>query len=174
LKIIEQTANQVRVRFEVSDTGIGIAPSKLNTVFESFKQADASITRLYGGTGLGLAISKRLVELYDSRINVESVYGHGSKFWFTITFDKGKSVLNAVTAEVKIGLKLKILVVDDNQINRLLIDKVLKKWGVAADFAEDGQVAIEKIQISICPGWVGLRPPAFCAKKKTLTISSYP
>lgn len=146
LKLIEQTAGQVRIRFEVSDTGIGIPPDKLNTVFESFKQAQTDTTRLYGGTGLGLAITKRLIELHDSRINVESVYGHSSKFWFTITFDKGRNILNNSTVEVKIALKLNILVVDDNHINRLLIDKVMKKWGITADFAENGLIAINKIE----------------------------
>lgn len=148
IKVIEQTNNEVRIRFEVSDTGIGIAADKINTIFESFKQADANITRLYGGTGLGLAITKRLVELHDSRINVESTYGHGSKFWFTITFNKSTDTSKTKTKEVEIGLKLNILVVDDNQINRLLIDKVLKKWGIIADFAENGIQALEKIESS--------------------------
>jgi len=146
LKVIGQTDHEVRIRFEVSDTGIGIAADKINTIFESFKQADANITRLYGGTGLGLAITKRLVELHDSRINVESTYGQGSKFWFTITFDKSGNTLKTKIKTVEIGLKLNILVVDDNQINRLLIDKVLKKWGVNADFAENGVQALEKIE----------------------------
>lgn len=146
LKVIEESNNEVRIRFEVSDTGIGIAADKINTIFESFKQADANITRLYGGTGLGLAITKRLVELHDSRINVESTYGKGSKFWFTITFNKSVDKLTSKTKEVEIGLKLNILVVDDNQINRLLIDKVLKKWGVNADFAENGVQALDKIE----------------------------
>lgn len=146
IKVIEQTDNEVRIRFEVSDTGIGIATDKINTIFESFKQADANITRLYGGTGLGLAITKRLVELHDSRINVESTYGQGSKFWFTITFNKSADASKTKTKTVEIGLKLNILVVDDNQINRLLIDKVLKKWGVNADFAENGVEALEKIE----------------------------
>jgi signal transduction histidine kinase len=88
LKVIEQNENSVRIRFGVSDTGIGIAKNKLNTIFESFKQAEADTTRNYGGTGLGLAISKRLIELHDSRINVDSVLGEGSTFWFTITFNK--------------------------------------------------------------------------------------
>jgi signal transduction histidine kinase len=88
LKVIEQNNDTVRIRFGVSDTGIGIAENKLNTIFESFKQAEADTTRNYGGTGLGLAISKRLIELHDSRINVDSVLGEGSTFWFTITFNK--------------------------------------------------------------------------------------
>jgi len=145
LKVIEQTNKEVRIRFEVSDTGIGIPADKINTVFESFKQAEADTSRLYGGTGLGLAITKRLVELHDSRINIESIYGQSSKFWFTITFDKGESTINTSINEVRIGLKLNVLVVDDNHINRLLIDKVLKKWGINADFAEDGEQALAKI-----------------------------
>jgi len=149
LKVIEQTNKEVRIRFEVSDTGIGIAPDKINTVFESFKQADTNTTRLYGGTGLGLAITKRLVELHDSRINVESVYGQSSKFWFTITFDKGETTMIENINEVRIGLKLNVLVVDDNHINRLLIDKVLKKWGVNADFAENGEQALDKIEAKL-------------------------
>jgi len=148
LKVIEQNANEARIRFEVSDTGIGIKPDKINTIFESFKQADESITRLYGGTGLGLAITKRLVELHDSRINVESVYGKGSKFWFTITFKKSTDTIKTNTSTVEIGLKLNVLVADDNQINRMLIDKVLKKWGINADFAINGKQAIEKIDLN--------------------------
>jgi len=149
LKVIEQTQNEARIRFEVSDTGIGIKPGKINTIFESFKQADESITRLYGGTGLGLAITKRLVELHDSRINVESVYGQGSKFWFTITFNKTSAATTTIkTNDVEIGLKLNVLVADDNQINRMLIDKVLKRWGVNADFAINGRQAVDKIELN--------------------------
>lgn len=145
LKVIEQNDDTVRIRFGVSDTGIGIAENKLNTIFESFKQAEADTTRNYGGTGLGLAISKRLIELHDSRINVDSVLGEGSTFWFTITFNKvvGHAINN--NNKVDTGLNINVLVVDDNQINRLLINKVLKKWGATADFAENGQEAIDKL-----------------------------
>jgi len=149
VKVIEESRNEARIRFEVSDTGIGIRADQINNIFESFKQADESITRLYGGTGLGLAITKRLVELHDSRINVESVYGQGSKFWFTITFNKSNfTPIKANTTTVEIGLKLNILVADDNQINRMLIDKVLKKWGISADFAVNGKQAVDKIDLN--------------------------
>jgi PAS domain S-box-containing protein len=149
IKVIEESTNEARIRFEVSDTGIGIRDDQINNIFESFKQADESITRLYGGTGLGLAITKRLVELHDSRINVESVYGQGSKFWFTITFNKSNfTPIKAKTNTVEIGLKLNILVADDNQINRMLIDKVLKKWGISADFAVNGKQAVDKIDLN--------------------------
>jgi PAS domain S-box-containing protein len=147
LKVIEQNNATVRIRFEVTDTGIGIAKDKQGTIFESFKQAEADTTRNYGGTGLGLAISKRLIELHDSRVNVDSVPGEGSTFWFTITFNKvGDNLVNKNNM-VETGLDINVLVVDDNQINRLLINKVLKRWGATADFAENGQEAIDKLTL---------------------------
>ncbi|WP_179414350.1 PAS domain S-box protein [Mucilaginibacter sp. E4BP6] len=145
LKVLEETNGNSRIRFAVTDTGIGIANDKLGTIFESFKQAEADTTRKYGGTGLGLAISKRLVELYDSRINVDSVLGQGSTFWFIITFNKAKHHTNTTNDKMEIGLRLNVLVVDDNQINRILVNKVLQKWGTQVDFAENGQEAVDKI-----------------------------
>jgi PAS domain S-box-containing protein len=145
LEAIDQTRKKVRIRFSVTDTGIGIASDKLNTIFESFKQADSSTTRKYGGTGLGLAISKRLIELHDSRINVDSVPGEGSTFWFTITFNKTDNKKSNNT-NVETGLNISVLVVDDNQINRLLINKILTKWGATIDFAENGLQAVNKIE----------------------------
>ncbi|MEO7215859.1 PAS domain-containing protein [Mucilaginibacter sp.] len=146
LRVIEDTKKTVRIRFAVSDSGIGIAKNKLNTIFESFKQAEANTTREYGGTGLGLAISKKLIELHDSRINVDSILGQGSTFWFTITFKKLDDQTINNSNKVETGLNINVLVVDDNQINRLLINKVLKKWGATADFAENGQEAIDKLE----------------------------
>ncbi len=145
LKVIEQSAKDVRIRFAVADTGIGIAQNKLNTIFESFKQAELDTTRKYGGTGLGLPIAKRLIELHDSRVNVDSVPGQGTTFWFTITFNKVAGGVTNKNNQVESGLNLHALVVDDNQINRLLINKVLKKWGGTADFAENGQQAVDMI-----------------------------
>ncbi|MHB8206585.1 PAS domain-containing protein [Mucilaginibacter sp.] len=145
LKVLEETNSNIRIRFAVTDTGIGIANDKLGAIFESFKQAEAETTRKYGGTGLGLAISKRLVELHDSRINVDSVLGQGSTFWFIITFNKVKHHTNIINDKMEIGLRLNVLVVDDNQINRILVNKVLQKWGAQADFAENGQEAVDKI-----------------------------
>jgi PAS domain S-box-containing protein len=145
ISVLEENAKSVRLRFAVTDTGIGIANDKLSTIFESFKQAEADTTRKYGGTGLGLAISKRLVELHDSRINVDSVVGQGSTFWFTITFNKANSKkTNDSTMEM--GLNLNVLVVDDNQINRILVNKVLQRWGTKVDFAENGQQAVDKVE----------------------------
>jgi PAS domain S-box-containing protein len=145
LAVIDQTRKNVRIRFSVTDTGIGIANDKLNTIFESFKQADTSTTRMYGGTGLGLAISKRLIELHDSRINVDSEPGKGSTFWFTITFNITNNKNNN-NNNVETGLNISVLVVDDNQINRLLINKILTKWGATIDFAENGIEAVSKVE----------------------------
>ncbi len=145
LKVLEETNNSIRIRFAVTDTGIGIANNKINTIFESFKQAEADTTRKYGGTGLGLAISKRLIELHDSRINVDSVLGQGSTFWFTITFNKADNNSISNDNKMEIGLRLSVLVVDDNQINRILVNKVLQKWGTNVDFAENGKEAVDKI-----------------------------
>jgi PAS domain S-box-containing protein len=144
LKVIEESTQEVRIRFAVTDTGIGIPANKTNTIFESFKQASADTTRKYGGTGLGLAIAKSLIELHESRINVDSVFGQGSTFWFTITFKKVDNTAVNSNTSAEIGLKINVLVVDDNHINRLLINKVLKKWGITADFAENGLEAIQK------------------------------
>ncbi len=148
LKLIEQTQNNVIIRFAVNDTGIGIAADKIDTIFESFKQAEADTTRKYGGTGLGLAITKKLVELHGSRINVDSTPGKGSSFWFTARFSKGQvhghtDINNSI---VETELQLNVLVVDDNQINRLLINKVMSKWGATVDFAENGLEAVAKIE----------------------------
>lgn len=145
LKVIEESRKNVRIRFSIKDSGIGIANNKLGTIFESFKQAEVDITRKYGGTGLGLAISKRLIELHDSRIHVESEPGEGSTFWFTITFSKANNIKSNIT-NVETGLKIHVLVVDDNQINRLLINKILTKWGATIDFAENGVQAVSKIE----------------------------
>jgi CheY-like chemotaxis protein len=146
LKLIENANNDVRIRFAVTDTGIGIANDKINTVFESFKQAAADTTRKYGGTGLGLAITKRLIELHDSRINVDSTLGKGSTFWFTLKFVKAGNEETNKTNTVDLALNINVLVVDDNQINRLLINKVLSKWGAKVDFAENGVQAIDKVE----------------------------
>lgn len=145
IEVLEENDKSVRMRFAVSDTGIGIASDKLNTIFESFKQAEEDTTRKYGGTGLGLAISKRLVELHDSRIHVDSALGKGSTFWFTLTFNKANT--NTISDnKMEMGLNLNVLVVDDNQINRILVNKVLQRWGTKVDFAENGQQAIDKVE----------------------------
>jgi len=142
-----------KLLFTVTDTGIGIPPDKADLVFDSFKQADSSTTRKHGGTGLGLSISKRLVELMDGRIWVESEAGKGSKFHFTATFPvqtEGKGEIAVEKTEITEPMppqKLKplnILIVEDTEDNILLFESFLKKTPHQIDTAENGEVAVEK------------------------------
>ncbi|MEA3500447.1 MAG: response regulator [Candidatus Marinimicrobia bacterium] len=135
----------VNVRFEVIDTGIGIPEDKIDTVFDQFTQADASTTRKYGGTGLGLAISKRLIEMMDGEIGVKSKEGEGSTFWFTINFKKTKEK-KELYEKKKVSIKdAKVLIVDDNSTNREWLCKVLKYWGCEYDEASNEKSAIQKL-----------------------------
>ena len=141
------------VRIEVTDTGVGIPEEKLTTIFESFSQADASVTRRYGGTGLGLTIVKQMVELQNGKIHVVSKEHVGSTFMVTIPYAIGKvnDITQAVPRKDK-ALKdtntsqLRVLLVEDNDINRLYAKSILKKWQCFIDEAENGLVAIEKIK----------------------------
>ena len=141
------------MRFDVIDTGIGIPTDKLETIFESFSQADESVTRKYGGTGLGLTIVKQLVELQGGRITVESVEDQGSTFSVHIPYpignseDIAESSRNQIITTHRDRLKnMKILLVEDNDINRLYANSILKTWECKVDMAENGYVAVEKIK----------------------------
>ena len=139
------------VRFAIQDTGIGIAKDQLPNVFQSFTQADSSITRKYGGTGLGLTISKKLVEAMGGRIWVESTPGEGSTFFFTARFGLGQApaVVPPARNEAQafaLGARLRILVADDSEDNRFLISSYLKLLPYQLDFAENGAIALEKLR----------------------------
>lgn len=149
LDLIEEKKNTIRVRFEVSDTGIGIAPDMIDYIFQSYTQASSDTTRKYGGTGLGLAITKSLLKLYNSDIVVESELGKGSTFSFIIDFKRSQeSVMDVQNKTPVAQLSASVLVVDDNEINRLLASKVISKWGIDVDFAENGKIALDKVQES--------------------------
>ena len=127
--------------FTISDTGIGIPESKLGSIFEAFSQEDSSITRRYGGTGLGLTISARLVEALAGRIWVESEVGRGSKFQFSVPLVRDTHSTD-VPLDVTQLCGLKALVVDDNQVNRVVLTRLLKTVGVQALEVGSGEVAV--------------------------------
>jgi PAS domain S-box-containing protein len=139
------------LRFEIRDTGIGIPKSKLRTIFESFSQADASVTRKYGGTGLGLTIVRQLVQMQHGSIKVESEENKGSVFTVVIPYKQG--IADEQISGNRIGLtkslqlqNASILLVEDNDINRLYAGSILKMWGCPFDTAENGEIALEKFK----------------------------
>jgi signal transduction histidine kinase/CheY-like chemotaxis protein len=136
----------VLVRFEVTDTGIGIAADDHERLFEPFSQADASTTRRYGGTGLGLAICRRLVEAMDGRIGLDSALGAGSTFWFELplTVSPAEHVHPQASPASLPGLR--VLVVDDNETNRLVLKSQLQAWRMLPDVAADGASALAKMR----------------------------
>jgi signal transduction histidine kinase/DNA-binding response OmpR family regulator len=141
-----QSDHDVQLRFSVEDTGVGIPEEKLGAIFRPFEQADTSTTRRFGGTGLGLAISSQLVELMDGRIWAESRPGQGSRFRFVARFGRGQA-RTRLTAELKLGdLKgTKILVVDDNQTNRRILEEMLKNWKMEPIVTESGHEALRAL-----------------------------
>ncbi|MBC7897352.1 MAG: response regulator, partial [Cytophagaceae bacterium] len=135
------------VRFSVSDTGIGIPPEKIASIFEAFTQADASTTRRYGGTGLGLTISSRLVRLMGGAISVESEPGRGSTFHCTLPFEVRAAVEGSGPRRGFADLAgLSVLVVDDNATNRRILEEVLRGWGMRPTLVDGGTAAVQALQ----------------------------
>ncbi|MCZ6544466.1 MAG: response regulator [Chloroflexi bacterium] len=142
---LEREQNSVRLKISVSDTGVGLPQEKLDTIFEEFVQADASTSRRYGGTGLGLAISKRLVHLMNGEIGVESTEGRGSTFWVTLP-----CALPATAApEHPVPHTLegcRILIVDDNATNRVILEETLREWGALPESQPGGAAALQSLR----------------------------
>jgi PAS domain S-box-containing protein len=132
------------ISIDVADTGIGIPTEKLDKIFESFTQADTSTTRKYGGTGLGLTISKSLAELMHGSLSVESDPGKGSVFTFHLSLE----VANELPEVLPPGKPLlqRVLVVDDNETNRYLMQEILAQLGISSELVHDGRTALAKIQ----------------------------
>ena len=128
--VAEDRGRLALVRFELTDTGIGIEPGHQERLFESFTQADASTTRRFGGTGLGLAICKQLVERMGGEIGVYSNPERGSTFWFTLTLEKELDAGAGPTPRNVAMRPARVLIVDDNRTNRVILDENLKSWGV--------------------------------------------
>ncbi len=131
------------LHFYIRDTGIGIAPEKQTLIFEAFEQADTSTTRRYGGTGLGLAISQRLVRLMGGRIWVDSELGIGSTFHFTARFVVPPASLEPVAARTVVMHGTRVLIVDDNATNRLILEEMLGNWGLEPVCAASARQALE-------------------------------
>ncbi|WP_439536534.1 PAS domain S-box protein [Methyloversatilis sp.] len=152
----EQVGGKVMIRFEVSDTGVGVAPAELGRLFSTFEQADPSTTRRYGGTGLGLAITRQLARLMGGDAGATSEPGKGSTFWFTarLALHDGQTTARAASerpddAAGRLRTRYadaRILLVEDNPINREVALALLEEAGLVADIAEDGVQALERVR----------------------------
>ncbi len=157
-KLIETTSEKFTLQFAVHDTGIGLTKEQIGKLFKSFSQADSSTTRKFGGTGLGLTISKRLVEMMDGEIWVESDPGKGSSFIFTAVFGHGdEAEITARSSQKGFDVEqlksiqgARILLVEDNVINQQVAQELLENSGFVVDIAEDGQKAVEVVEKNFC------------------------
>ncbi|MBS1494031.1 MAG: tetratricopeptide repeat protein [Bacteroidetes bacterium] len=149
IKKIGIKSNSSLIRFSVKDTGIGISPQNVANIFDSFTQEKTDTTRKYGGTGLGLSIVKKLLELMNGKIYVESKSGEGSKFYFEIELKnsekKFESPVKAIKQPDKKVRLQKILIVEDNNVNQLVMKKMLKNSGLQVDIADNGRIGMEKV-----------------------------
>lgn len=150
VSLYRQEAGETELDFQVTDTGIGIDPALKDYIFESFTQASADTTRIFGGTGLGLAITKQLLLLMGSAISVETTPGSGSCFSFRLRLRLGKAIPAAAFSRVPEARDTlagcRVLLVEDNRVNAFMAGKFLQKWGVAVDDVVNGVEAVEKVQ----------------------------
>jgi PAS domain S-box-containing protein len=148
-KLLKEDDEKVTIEFSVSDTGIGIPESKIEKIFENFQQASSGTSRLYGGTGLGLAIVKQLVQSQGGAIQVKSKVGEGSVFSIVLSFFKTKNKPENEVELIELDSSkknIRVLVVEDIPLNRLLMKTLLDDFGFERDFAENGKIAIEKME----------------------------
>ncbi len=145
VNVVSETPAEVRLRFAVRDTGIGIPSDKLGRLFAKFSQVDSSTTRQYGGTGLGLVISKHLTEMMGGEIGVQTELGQGSEFWFTVRLAKSPARAPG-PAPAPAGFRgVRVLVVDDRPINREILLVLLTSWGMRPVEAADGPSALRAL-----------------------------
>lgn len=150
VEALKQSKETVRLQFSIEDTGVGISEKKKESIFESFTQERTDTTRIFGGTGLGLTISKKLIEMQGGSIALESQKGKGSTFTVELSFKIGeKSKIDDLSALNGTGRGLqgvRVLVVEDNNINQKVMERFLDKWSVDIDMASNGVEALEKIK----------------------------
>jgi signal transduction histidine kinase/HPt (histidine-containing phosphotransfer) domain-containing protein len=151
VSVAERGENWVELEFSVRDTGIGIPPEQAAKLFSPFTQGDGSTTRRYGGTGLGLAISRSLVELMGGTIGFESEPGSGARFWFRLRMDRAETPLPGGAAAPERAAaprrdRLRVLVVEDNEINRRLLGRQLGRLGCPSVAVGDGRAALELLR----------------------------
>ncbi len=150
VKVLERTQDTIKYLFTVSDTGIGLSQSQIQRLFSAFSQADTSITRKYGGTGLGLAISRNLAQMMHGDMWVESTEGEGTSFYFTATFgfcSETTLAVEEVTTNVASAAQYvgHLLLVEDNEINQLIAEELLRSVGYTVDTANHGQEALDML-----------------------------
>ena len=148
VSVADDSPTQALIRFEVTDTGIGIPADRMDRLFRTFSQVDSSSTRKYGGTGLGLAISKKLAELMGGEVGAVSELGKGSTFWFTAQLEKRllESVPMKATRTHLHGLRA--FIVDNNHTNRTILHHQLTSWGIAVELADSGIRALDLLDIA--------------------------
>jgi len=170
VEVAARDAGVVTLRFSVSDTGIGMDEAQLARLFQSFSQADGSITRKYGGTGLGLSISRQLVEMMGGTIRVSSTPGVGSRFTFTVQLGIGDAAAPGVASPVAALHQLRVLVVDDVETARDALTEMLGSFGITADTASSGEQCVAMLARAVeagapyqvvlmdylMPGWDGV------------------
>ncbi len=149
---LNETEHTLELRFQVSDTGIGISPDDQKKLFQSFSQADGSTTRKYGGTGLGLAISKKLVEAMGGEIGIESTKGEGSIFWFTVTLEK--QTLSQVEGDgVATTLQgIRVCCVDDHATSRYLLTQYVQGWGMEVTTTSSSSEGLAVLHTAVTRG----------------------
>ena len=149
VKLLNEDEEKVAVEFAVTDTGIGIAENKIDSIFNVFEQAEIGTSNSYGGSGLGLAIVKQLVESQGGSIGLKSKIGEGSTFSFILTFEKTNMTAETETEIIKLDsgiINMKVLVAEDVTLNQLLIKMILSDFGFEYEIVENGKIAIEKMQ----------------------------
>ena len=153
VKMLERSGQTCRLRFSVSDTGIGIPEEKRQSIFESFTQAEENTFRKFGGTGLGLSISKKLIELQGGEIGVKSIEGIGSTFWFELPMEISEKKMEVAADKGVKGVKdlrgMKILLVEDDRMNQFVMKQFFKKWNASIEVAENGKIAIDKLSAEV-------------------------